>query len=98
MSHSCPICDQSCYCDGDDSPAVTADWVADNCVHACEPEPVDELEIEALGDGDPDPRCSATCQGPGPDWADQGPDAAQSIAIPCTNCGRRPEPIGEGSR
>lgn len=42
MSHECPRCSQWCYCDGEDSPAVTAEWVFDNCRHPCEPEHDDD--------------------------------------------------------
>lgn len=36
-------------------------------------------------------RCpTLACEGSGPDWADQGPDPARSIPVPCDRCGARP--------
>jgi len=41
MAHSCPNCEQACYCDGED---VWLDSNADDCIHACEPEREDDFE------------------------------------------------------
>lgn len=44
------------------------------------------LAAKAARRGCPTPGCA----GPGPDWADQGPDPAAAIPIPCTGCGAQP--------
>lgn len=39
MAHSCPLCDQACYCDGED---VWNECAAEECIHECEEEPEDD--------------------------------------------------------
>lgn len=45
MAHSCPECDQACYCDGEDC------WMEDGveCLHVCD---AGDLDVE-YGGGEP---------------------------------------------
>lgn len=51
--------------------------------------PREKAVVFVVDAGAPAPRCSDTCDGPGPDVADMGPNAEDGVAIPCPKCGRR---------
>jgi hypothetical protein len=45
--HSCPDCGSACYCDMEDHENESA---VDECVHACDPEDVDEWDTDEQPD------------------------------------------------
>lgn len=40
--HSCPECDQACYCDMDDTDLGECD----DCIHECDPDDIDDYDYE----------------------------------------------------
>lgn len=49
--HDCPECGLACDCDGED---LHHDQAPDDCVHDCDPDDVDEFDVDDEPDNDED--------------------------------------------